>query len=255
MKNKLSVVKIGGNVINNEEHLEEFLINFSKLEGLKILVHGGGTIATKMSDQLGVVTEMIDGRRITSAESLDVVTMVYAGLINKRVVAKLQNHDCNAIGLTGADANCITSSVRINYGWVGNIKEVNTANIKLFLSNSLVPIFCPINHNGKGQLLNTNADTIAAEIAIAMSKEYETKLVYCFEKKGVLRDINDDNSIISWIDKETYQDLKANGNIDRGMLPKMENCFLALENDVSSVVIGNIAMIQNQDALHTTLTL
>ena len=259
MKNKLYIIKIGGNLIDNEQSLDMFLANFAKLDAPKLLVHGGGKLATKLSTQLGVGSQMVDGRRVTSTENLEVVTMVYAGLINKKISAKLQSLHCNAMGISGADANSIVSVKRdpvpINYGWVGDIKEVNTSPIRLFLNNGITPVYCAITHDGQGQLLNTNADTIAADLAIAMSKSYHTELTYCFEKKGVLADLKDDNSVISTIDWKKYQELKAKGTIDKGMLPKMENCFHALRKNVAKVVIGNAQAIANAKSSYTTLKL
>jgi len=259
MKNKLPIIKIGGNIIDDDQSLNLFLADFANLSGPKILIHGGGKLATKLSNQLGITTQMVNGRRVTSTEDLSVVTMVYSGLINKKICAKLQGSDCNALGLSGADANCILASIRdtipINYGWVGDLKKVNFDIIQLFLKNNITPVFCAISHDGEGQLLNTNADTIAAEIAIEMSKEYETELIYCFEKNGVLEDLNDDNSVITSINKESYHRLKAKGIIDKGMLPKLENCFHALEKNVSSVIIKGTQGIHNKSELYTTLTL
>ena len=259
MKTKLRIIKIGGNVIDDSENLDLFLANFARLDGFNILVHGGGKLATKLSDKLGVDVQLIDGRRITSSENLEVVTMVYAGLINKQICAKLQGYGCNAIGLSGADANCITSTKRpptpINYGYVGDIKTVDTTAINNFLKEDITPVFCAITHDGNGQLLNTNADTIAAEVAIAMSSDYETELIYCFEKKGVLANVEDDNSVISSINMEKYEALKAKGTINSGMLPKMENCFHALKQNVSKVIIGSVGVIEETNDKHTTLTL
>ena len=193
MKNKLSVVKIGGNVIEDEKALDVFLTVFSKLEGLKILVHGGGKLATQLATKLGIESKMIDGRRITDAETVDIITMVYGGLANKKIVAQLQAKNTNAIGLSGADGNSIQAHKRpvkeIDYGFVGDIDSVNSGLLTKLLSADLTPIFCALSHDGAGQLLNTNADTIASEIAIGMASSYETTLYYCFEKKGVLMDI------------------------------------------------------------------
>ena len=257
MKNKLKIIKIGGNIIDDDHNLASFLTDFARLEGPKILVHGGGKSATKLSEKLGIPTQMIEGRRITSTENLTVVTMVYAGLINKKITARLQGNNCNAIGLSGADANCIQANLRettpIDFGWVGDISKVNTSTIQLFLTNGLTPVFCAIGHDGNGQLLNTNADTVAAEIAKAMSNEYETELIYCFEKNGVLKDINDPNSVIARINKKDYQELKKTRVIAEGMIPKIDNCFHALENGVSKVIIGNAGLLRNENELFTTL--
>lgn len=257
MQLTLKIIKIGGNIIDDEQGLASFLQDFARLPAPKILVHGGGKSATKLSEKLGETTEMIDGRRITSSENLDTVIMVYAGLINKQICASLQAANCNAIGLTGADANSIQSAIRpttpINYGWVGDIEEVNTKVIQLFLNNNITPVFCAIGHDGKGQLLNTNADTVAAEIATAMSAEYDTELIYCFEMHGVRKDINDPNSIITNLDKRLYSELKTAGVIAAGMIPKIDNCFKALENNVSKVIIGNAHLLQDKNEMFTTL--
>ena len=259
MKTKLTVVKIGGEIINNSDKLDAFLEDFIRLDQPKILVHGGGKIATELSKKLGIQTRMHEGRRITSKENLDVVTMVYAGLINKKITATLQAKGCNAVGLSGADANCISATKRpanpIDYGFVGDIETINSKVIDLFVNNNMIPIFSAICHDTNGQLLNTNADTIASEIAISMSKQYDTDLFYCFEKKGVLMDVNDENSVIEKINTEDYQSLKSKKIIHDGMLPKMENSFYALNNKVSKVMIGNTSSINNRDEAHTLLTL
>jgi acetylglutamate kinase len=241
---KLYVIKIGGNVIDNSENLHYFLEDFSKLEGVKILIHGGGKIATDLSHTLGIEPKMVDGRRITDIETLRVVTMVYAGLINKNIVAQLQKVNCNAIGLTGADANLIRASKRpikeIDYGFVGDIHETSVATNKLsaLLEEGLIPVFSAITHDGNGQLLNTNADTIASALAVALSAVYEVSLVYCFEKKGVLKDVNDNSSLISEISLSDFEALKADNIIAGGMLPKLHNAFEAIKNGVSEVYIG-----------------
>lgn len=233
MGNKLRIVKIGGNIIDDPQKLEDFLVDFALLTGPKILVHGGGKLATQLSKKLGVETQMVDGRRITTSEDLDIVVMVYAGLINKKIVAGLQGKGCNAIGLSGADAECLRASKRpvnpIDFGWVGDIESVNVPSIRLFLDAGFTPVFCAISHDSKGHLLNTNADTIASELAIGMSGHFETELIYCFEKKGVLENVEDDESVIPHINTARYRELKESGAIHKGMLPKMENCFHALE--------------------------
>ena len=258
-KKLLRIIKIGGNIINNKEVLSSFLSDFSKLEGLKILVHGGGKRATTMAKNLGLEPKMIGGRRITDEANLEIVTMVYAGLLNKNITAQLQLNDCNAIGLTGADANTILAHKRIvetiDYGFAGDVDEVNSEGIKLFLENKMTPVFCAITHDKKGQLLNTNADTISSEIAKALSNDYKVELVYCFEKNGVLEDVNNNNSVIERINKETYENLKEKNIIAEGMLPKLKNCFDALENGVKKVLIGNPEMISNRNQKYTTLTL
>jgi len=259
MKEKLTVIKIGGNVINNQEALSSFLVDFSKVSGFKILVHGGGKRATEMANELGLQPKMIGGRRITDEANLEIVTMVYAGLLNKNITAELQKLDSNAIGLSGTDANCILAHKRIvkdiDYGFAGDVDKVNAATIKVFLENKMVPVFCAISHDKKGQLLNTNADTIASEIAKGMSQDYDVELIYCFEKNGVLQDVNDDNSVIEHIDSNTYKDLKNSKIIADGMLPKMENCFESLQKGVEKVIIGNPKVIAEKNQKFTTLTL
>jgi len=259
MKQKLSIVKIGGNVIENEIELDQFLLNFSKLQEPKILVHGGGKLATKLATKLGIESKMTSGRRITDGKSLEVITMVYGGLTNKNMVAKLQALGTNAIGLSGADGNAIKAHKRpvkeIDFGFVGDIDGINSELINTLVSAALTPVFCAISHDGKGQLLNTNADTIASEIAIGMSGSFETTIYYCFEKKGVLRDISDEDSVIENIDTKEYKNLLDNNSIADGMLPKMENCFHALQQDVGKVCIGNISMLESGSNLFTTLTL
>ncbi len=240
----LYVIKIGGNVIDNSENLYNFLNDFASLKGQKILIHGGGKIATDLSHTLGIEPKMVDGRRITDIETLRVVTMVYAGLINKNIVAQLQRVGCNAIGLTGADANLIKATRRpvkdIDYGFVGdlNATSVDSEKLSALLQTGVIPVFSAITHDGEGQLLNTNADTIASSIAVAMSGLYKTSLVYCFEKKGVLSDVNSDESVIREISSSEFEGLKATNVIAGGMLPKLENAFKAITNGVSEVYIG-----------------
>ena len=259
MKNKLSVVKIGGNVIEDEKALDVFLTVFSKLEGLKILVHGGGKLATQLATKLGIESKMIDGRRITDAETVDIITMVYGGLANKKIVSQLQAKNTNAIGLSGADGNSIQAHKRpvkeIDYGFVGDIDSVNSGLLTKLLSADLTPIFCALSHDGAGQLLNTNADTIASEIAIGMASSYETTLYYCFEKKGVLMDIANENSVVKHIDSNTYQELLSDGIIADGMLPKLHNCFHALNNRLSKVCLGDVTMLDKETELFTTIKL
>lgn len=246
-------------MINNIEQLNEFLIDFAKLKGLKILVHGGGRKATEIADALGLKPRMINGRRVTDKANLEVVTMVYAGLLNKDVTAKLQSLKCNAIGLSGADANIIRAHKRIvkevDYGFAGDIDEVDGKMITAFLNAGLSPVFSAITHDTKGQLLNTNADTIAAELAKALSGEFRVDLIYCFEKSGVLLDIEKEDSIIQEIDRLNYAGLVENGIIADGMLPKMKNCFEALEAGVEIVRIGKPELIRNKKVEHTTLKL
>lgn len=256
---KLSIVKIGGNIIEDEAALNSFLKLFSNLEGKKILVHGGGKRATHIASKLGVESQMVNGRRITNAETLEVTTMVYAGLVNKNIVAKLQALQINAIGLTGADINSITSKKRpvkdVDYGFVGDVKDVAHQGIETLIQANFTPVFCSITHNGNGQLLNTNADTITSQVAVAMSKLYETSIYYCFELNGVLKDINDKNSVIKHIDSNIYKTLLEQKIIADGMLPKLENCFEALNNGVKNISMGNTAMLTQADNNFTTITL
>ncbi|MBV1888263.1 MAG: acetylglutamate kinase [Urechidicola sp.] len=258
-KQKLYIVKIGGNIINNPELLSSFLKDFSALEGLKILVHGGGKKATELAESIGQTPKMINGRRVTDLANLEIVTMVYAGLLNKSIVAQLQHSNCNALGLSGADVNSILAHKRIvkdiDYGFAGDIDTVDSNNISVFLENGMTPVFCAITHDKKGQLLNTNADTIASELAIAMSTNYNVELIYTFEMNGVLRSIDDKNSVIENIDSSSYSELKIEGIIADGMLPKMENCFHALQQGVSKVLIGNPTIIKNKNQPYTTLVL
>lgn len=242
--NTLNIIKIGGNVIDNSENLYHFLKDFKDLEGYKILVHGGGKIATQVSESLGIEARMVDGRRITDVETLRVVTMVYGGLVNKNIVAQLQRFGTNAIGLTGADGNLIKARKRpvktIDYGFVGDLFDgsINSTGITSLLEAGFTPVFSALTHDGDGQLLNTNADTIASALAVAMSGTFETTLIYCFEKSGVLMDVNDDESVIREIDPARYEELKTQQIIHSGMLPKLDNAFTAIACGVKAVVIG-----------------
>lgn len=259
MKQKLSVVKIGGNIIEDEKKLSHLLELFSQMDGHKILVHGGGKKATEIGNKLGVEAKMTNGRRITDSQSLDVAIMVYGGLVNKKIVAQLQALHCNTIGMSGADGNSIIAHKRpvkeIDFGLVGDVDSINSNNIASLLKAEFTPVFCALSHDGKGQLFNTNADTIAAELASGMSNEFETTLYYCFEKKGVLQNIDDENSVIQHIDSKKYKELIAKGTIADGMLPKMHNCFQALQNNVKQVCIGDSEMLQGTTTNFTTLTL
>ncbi|MCX2718152.1 acetylglutamate kinase [Lentiprolixibacter aurantiacus] len=259
MKRELSIVKIGGNVIENSSELNNFLRLFSALDTHKILVHGGGKKATEIGQKLGIKSKMIEGRRITDAGSLDVALMVYAGLVNKKIVGTLQAMDCNALGLSGADANLVQAYKRpvtkVDFGLVGDISGVNASALKNFLEMGMVPVFCALTHDQKGQMLNTNADTIAAELAIALSSNYKVTLYYCFEKQGVLMDKDDEQSVIPDINWTSYQQLITDRIITDGMLPKMENSFRALKSKVARVCIGNISMLESGKSLYTTLSL
>lgn len=253
----LKIIKIGGNIIDDAGALNIFLEQFSKLSGPKILVHGGGKMATRLANQMKVKVQMVDGRRKTNAETLDIITMVYAGKINKNIVASLQSKSSNAIGFTGADGNTIVSVKRpvraIDYGFVGDVVKVNTSVLELLLNVGITPVFCAITHDENGQLLNTNADTIASEIAIGLADKYKTELYYCFEKKGVLQDINDDDSVIESISTVTYQELLEAKIIADGMLPKLNNCFHAINQNVHKVCIGKSEMIFQPESKHTTI--
>jgi acetylglutamate kinase len=258
LKEKLSIIKIGGNIIEDETSLDAFLKLFSNLEGKKILVHGGGKRATAMASKLGIESKMVNGRRITDKETLEIITMVYGGLVNKNMVAKLQALQIDAIGLTGADVNSIKSNKRqvttIDYGFVGDVKEVASNSIDRLIKANFTPVFCAITHDGNGQLLNTNADTIASQVAIGMSKKYETTIYYCFELNGVLRNINDQKSVVKHLNSKTYQELLKDGIIADGMLPKLENCFDALKNGVSKVNMGNTNMFTKENDNFTCIT-
>lgn len=259
MKPVLNIVKIGGNIIEKEDDLQAFITAFAKLPEPKILVHGGGKLATQMANELGIEVKMTQGRRITDAETLDVITMVYGGKVNKNIVALLQSHSCNAIGLSGADGNTVLSVKRpvkeIDFGFVGDVVKVDDQIIDSLLSAKLTPVFCAITHDGNGQLFNTNADTIACEIARAFSDKYEVVLYYCFEKAGVLLDVEDESSVIESIDTDTYRDLVAQKIVADGMLPKLHNCFYALEGGVDQVRLGKPAMLSNNNIPFTKLVL
>ncbi|WP_452226703.1 acetylglutamate kinase [Lacinutrix cladophorae] len=254
----LKIIKIGGNIIDNDDALQEFLNAFARITGPKILVHGGGKLATRLAQKMKVEVNMIDGRRVTDAGTLDIITMVYAGKINKNVVAQLQANNCNAIGFSGADGNTIVSNKRlvknIDYGFVGDVKEVNTETLVLLLNNAITPVFCAITHDENGQLLNTNADTIASELAIGLSTVFKTELYYCFEKNGVLEHVEDDDSVIENINTATYKTLVENKVIFEGMLPKLNNCFHAIHHHVQKVCIGKSDMLFNAKNKHTTIT-
>jgi acetylglutamate kinase len=235
-KEKLYVVKIGGNVIDNEAALDAFLDDFSKIKAKKILVHGGGKIATEISKGLGIEAQMIDGR------TLKIVTMVYGGLINKNIVCKLQSKNTNALGLTGADANMMLAKKRpvkngIDYGFVGDVEQVESNNLSAFINLGLTPVFAPLTHDGEGNMLNTNADTVASAIAVSLASHFEVNLVYSFELKGVLSDFENKDSVIPEMTPSDYKNLKEKGVISKGMIPKLDNCFEAINGGVSSVLI------------------
>ena len=239
---KLFVIKIGGNIIDDEKKLLSFLKAFAAIDSKKILVHGGGKLATKMAEKMKVEQKLIDGRRITDAETLKIVTMVYAGYVNKNIVAQLQRFECNAMGLCGVDGDIILAHKRkhpaIDFGYVGDVDAVNVPLLKTLLEQNLSLVFAPITHDMSGQLLNTNADTIAQEIAKALSSEYEVKLIYSFEKAGVLLDADDESTVIKNIHPAYYKQLREKEKIFAGMIPKLDNAFAALKSGVNEVIIG-----------------
>ncbi len=245
----IQVVKIGGNVIDNPEALKSFLAEFAAVEGPKILVHGGGKLATRLAERLELKVQMVDGRRITDKGTLDVVTMVYAGLVNKQVVAGLQAVGCNAIGLSGADGNAVTAHRRapqpIDYGFVGDIDRVDSELLRRLLEGGLVPVFSAIMHDGNGTLLNCNADSVASAVALGAAAIAPTDLVFCFEKAGVLRNPEDETSVIPEITAESYPPLKTDGTVNKGMIPKIENALKAVEQGVRSVTIRSSEHLGN----------
>ncbi|MGL5958771.1 MAG: acetylglutamate kinase [Phocaeicola sp.] len=248
MKEKLTVIKVGGKIVEEAETLHQLLADFSAIPGHKLLVHGGGRSATKVAAQLGIESQMVNGRRITDAETLKVVTMVYGGLVNKTIVAGLQAKGVNAMGLTGADMDVIRSVKRpvkeVDYGFVGDVKQVNASLLATLIAQGVVPVMAPLTHDGEGNMLNTNADTIAGETAKALATLFDVTLVYCFEKKGVLRDEADDESVIEVITPTEFKEYVAQGIVQGGMIPKLENAFQALEAGVMEVVITQATAIQ-----------
>ena len=238
---KLTIVKVGGKVVEMDATLQLFLHDFAGIKGYKLLVHGGGRMATSVGERLGIENKMVDGRRVTDAATLDVATMVYGGLVNKKVVAGLQALGINALGLTGADMDVIRSDKRpvgeIDYGFVGDVKKVKGELLAKFVQEGVVPVMAPLTHDGLGNLLNTNADTIAAEVAKALCNHFDTTLVFCFDKKGVLMDENDDESVIHRLTKPEFEDLVRDGVVKGGMIPKLENAFAAVSSGVKQVVI------------------
>mgnify|MGYP000797967463 CR=1 FL=1 len=246
---RITVVKIGGNVIDSPEATARFVEAFAALEGPKMLVHGGGKLATRLAAQLGIESRMVDGRRITDRETLDVVTMVYAGLINKQAVAGLQAAGCNALGLSGADGNAVMARRRapepIDYGFVGDIESVNHTLLGELLGAGITPVFCAIMHDGQGTLLNCNADSVASAIALGAAQIAPAELVFCFEKSGVLRDPDDETTLIREITAESYAALKAEGVVSKGMIPKIENALKAVANGVRSVTIKHSDNLSN----------
>jgi acetylglutamate kinase len=251
MKEKLTIVKVGGAVVEDELQLSQLLRDFSAIEGRKVLVHGGGRKATKMAERLGIETQMVNGRRITDSDMLEVVTMVYGGLVNKNLVARLQANGVNALGLTGADANAIRSHKRplkdgIDYGWVGDVDAADGHMLSRLIEAGITPVMAPLTHDGEGHILNTNADTIASETAKALAEIYDVTLIFSFEKKGVLSNPDDDESVIPTITRTLFNKYKADGTISGGMLPKIENALAAVEAGVSRVIITLATAIDGQ---------
>ncbi|WP_290791711.1 acetylglutamate kinase [Flavihumibacter sp. UBA7668] len=255
------VIKIGGNVLDDAIALQDFLRDFALIPGPKILVHGGGKIATRLGDQLGIQSNYVDGRRITDDATIDLVTMVYGGLVNKQLVAQLQSINCNAIGITGADGNLLPAIKRpvktIDYGWVGDVQadSLPLDRWKVLLDNGFVPVLAPLTHDGAGHMLNTNADTMAATIAIALSASYRVRLIYCFEKKGILENVEDEGSVIRFINPELYVQLKAEQKLFAGILPKLDNAFDAINKGVQEVLIGHAADLVRNTGSDTSGTL
>lgn len=244
---KLTIIKVGGKIVEEEQSLQQLLKDFSQIEGYKILVHGGGRSATKLAERLGIESHMVNGRRITDLETLKVVTMVYGGLVNKNIVAKLQSLGINALGVTGADMNIMLSGKRpvkdIDYGYVGDVKKVNIEILSSLIQQGIIPVLAPLTHDGQGNMLNTNADTIAGETAKALAQIFDVSLVYCFEKKGVLMDENDDDSVIPQINKTEFERLVGQGVIQGGMIPKLENAFNSIDAGVKEVIITSATEI------------
>lgn len=251
MKEKLTIIKVGGAVVEDEEQLQQLLNDFSAIEGAKVLVHGGGRRATKIASQLGIETKMVDGRRITDEQMLEVVTMVYGGLVNKHMVALLQAIGVNALGLTGADMNVIRSHKRplkngVDYGYVGDVDRADGNMLSKLIAAGVTPIIAPLTHDGKGHILNTNADTMASETAKALAALYDVTLIYAFEKPGVLLNANDDTSVIPVITRTDFERYRLNGTISGGMLPKIENALAAIDAGVSRVIITLATAIDGQ---------
>lgn len=252
----LTIIKVGGNIVDQPEALQTFLNNFHKIEGPKILIHGGGAIATQLSPKLGIEVKMHDGRRITDYETLKLVTMVYAGLINKQIIASLQKIGCNSIGLSGADGDSVPATKRasnpIDWGYVGDVDpaKINISLLTSLLGRGITPVFCAITHDSNGSLLNTNADTMASALAIALSKEYGARLIYCFEKDGVLSNPADNNSVIPLVTKNSYKLLLEEKKVIDGMIPKLDNAFSALEHGVKEVIIKHADnLLNNKETL------
>jgi acetylglutamate kinase len=258
--NKLFIIKIGGNVLDNPDALTKFLTDFASIKEPKILIHGGGKIATKIGEELGIESNYVNGRRITDSQTLDLVTMVYGGLVNKQMVARLQQLGCNAFGVTGADGNMIKATKRpvkdIDYGFVGDINpdSVNSSLLYFLLKQNTVPVFAPLTH-ADGVMLNTNADTIASVLAVALGKHFDVRLIFCFEKKGVLRDVNNSDSVIRHLSKQLYDDLLTKKAFADGILPKLENAYAAINAGVKEVLIGEASDLSKNTGQETEGTL
>lgn len=254
MKEKITVIKVGGKIVEESNSLGDLLSRFANIEGHKVLIHGGGRSATRMAERLGIESRMVNGRRITDEETLQVVTMVYGGLVNKNIVAQLQAQGINALGLTGADCNIIKAHKRpvtdIDYGFVGDVESVNGEMLAGLIGRGVVPVIAPLTHDGKGSMLNTNADTMAAETAKALSAFFDVTLTYCFELPGVMRNPEDNDSLIPCITRAAYRELLADGTISGGMIPKIDNAFNAIENGVSEVVITKADSIDGSQGTH-----
>ena len=255
MKQKITVVKVGGAIVEDPQSLDQLLQNFAAIEGPKVLVHGGGRRATKVATSLGIESKMVNGRRITDAEMLEVVTMVYGGLVNKNIIAQLQSKGINALGLTGADMDIIHSHKRpqkngVDYGFVGDVEHVNGFALRNIIEQGITPVMAPLTHDGKGNRLNTNADTIASETAKALARFYDVTLIYSFEKKGVLSNPEDDESVIPTITRQDFEQYVANGTVAGGMIPKLENALAAVDSGVSQVIITLASAI---DGKHGTI--
>ena len=254
MKEKITVIKVGGKIVEESESLGNLLDRFAAIGGRKVLIHGGGRSATRMAERLGIESRMVDGRRITDSDTLQVVTMVYGGLVNKNIVAQLQARGINALGLTGADCNIIKAYKRpvkeIDYGFVGDVECADGAMLARLVEQGITPIVAPLTHDGKGNLLNTNADTMAAETAKALAVHYDVTLIYCFELPGVMRDPEDAESLIPTITLESYSNLLADGTVSGGMIPKIDNAFNAIENGVKEVIITRADAIDCVQGTH-----
>ena len=251
MKEKLTIVKVGGAVVEDEAQLAQLLKDFSAIEGRKLLVHGGGRKATKVAEALGIESKMVGGRRITDADMLNVVTMVYGGLVNKNLVTRLQANGVNALGLTGADMDVIRSHKRpikngVDFGYVGDVDKANGQMLSKLIEEGIIPVMAPLTHDGQGNILNTNADTIASETAKALAPFYDVTLIFSFEKKGVLRNPDDDDSVIPIISRADFIKYKTDGTISGGMLPKIENALGAIDSGVSRVIITLATAIDGQ---------